>query len=164
MAPPQPTSAHPNLASHQDTDHIEKPYYQGAAGESTVQSDKRMARELLASKVKLVSGTSQVDKLIFGHDMDNSEADDEYEDMLYSGAGNRSDTGFNMWDVTTRTTSKQTDSQLYGCNVVVGTDLDGDTSEHAATCAPRLAHSPSYIAHRLQPIAHEADRSLATRS
>ena len=57
-------------------DFIEKPYYQGAAGESTIQSDKRLARELLASKVKLKSGTSKADKLIFGHDLDNSEADD----------------------------------------------------------------------------------------
>merc|ERR1719265_813027 len=29
----------------------------------------------------------------------------------------------------TRTTSKLTDSKAYGCNVVVGTDLDGDKVE-----------------------------------
>jgi len=134
--------------SYEDTDFIEKPYYQGAAGESTIQSDKRLARELLASKVKLTSGTSKADKLIFGHDLDNSEADDAYEAMLYSGAGNRSDIGFNMWDVTTRTTSKLTDSKAYGCNVVVGTDLDGDKVDDPRDFTNYAGNSTKYLSER----------------
>ena len=134
--------------SLEDTDYIEKPYYQGAAGETSVQADKRLARELLASKVKLKSGTSKADKLIFGHDLDNSEADDAYEAMLYSGAGNRSDTGFNMWDVTTRTTSKLTDSKAYGCNVVVGTDLDGDRVDDPRDFTNYAGNSTKYLSER----------------
>ena len=134
--------------SYEDTDFIEKPYYQGAAGESTIQSDKRLARELLASKVKLKSGTSKADKLIFGHDLDNSEADDAYEAMLYSGAGTRSDVGFNMWDVTTRTTSKLTDSKAYGCNVVVGTDLDGDKVDDPRDFTNYAGNSTKYLSER----------------
>jgi len=134
--------------SLEDTDFIEKPYYQGAAGESTIQADKRLARELLASKVKLKSGTSKADKLIFGHDLDNSEADDAYEAMLYSGAGTRSDIGFNMWDVTTRTTSKLTDSKAYGCNVVVGTDLDGDKVDDPRDFTNYAGNSTKYLSER----------------
>jgi len=134
--------------SYEDTDFIEKPYYQGAAGESTIQADKRLARELLASKVKLKSGTSKADKLIFGHDLDNSEADDAYEAMLYSGAGTRSDIGFNMWDVTTRTTSKMTDSQVYGFNCVVGTDIDGDLVDDPRDFTNYAGNSTKYLSER----------------
>lgn len=134
--------------SAEDTDYLEKPYYQGAAGESSVQADGRLARELLASKVKLKSGTSKADKLIFGHDLDNSEADDAYEAMLYSGAGTRSDIGFNMWDVTTRTTSKLTDSKAYGCNVVVGTDLDGDRVDDPRDFTNYAGNSTKYLSER----------------
>jgi len=134
--------------SAEDTDFIEKPYYQGAAGESTIMADKRLARELLASKVKLVSGTSKADKLIFGHDLDNSEADDAYEAMLYSGAGTRSDIGFNMWDVTTRTTSKLTDSQVYGFNCVVGTDIDGDKVDDPRDFTNYAGNTTKYLSER----------------
>ena len=134
--------------SLEDTDYIEKPYYQGAAGESSVQADKRLARELLASKVKLKSGTSKADKLIFGHDLDNSEADDAYEAMLYSGAGTRSDIGFNPYDVTTRTTSKLTDSQVYGFNCVVGTDIDGDKVDDPRDFTNYAGNSTKYLSER----------------
>ena len=47
--------------------------------------------------------------------------------MLYSGAGTRSDIGFNMWDVTTRTTSKLTDwDGSHGpTNTAVGEGIGG---------------------------------------
>ncbi|KAL1523798.1 hypothetical protein AB1Y20_018721 [Prymnesium parvum] len=104
----------------EDTDHTNKPYYAGAAGESTTASDKRYERELLVNKTKLRPGTSTADKLIFGHDLDNSDGADGDQADLYTGAGSRSNTGFNELDMSTRNTSLMTDELLYGSNAVVG--------------------------------------------
>ena len=41
--------------SYEDTDFIEKPYYQGAAGESSVQADKRLKLEICASERALLN-------------------------------------------------------------------------------------------------------------
>ena len=67
-----------------------------------------------------------MDKLIFGRELDNSEANDADEDRLYEGAGTRSKQNVNPMDVTTRTTEKMTDEKIYGNVHVVGTSIELD--------------------------------------
>lgn len=83
----------------EDTDYTEKPNYEGAAGESSIASDKRHEREQLASKKKLRSTSSATDKLLFG-------LEEDYEE----GEGG---------DVPPRR-CRMTDELLYGCHAVVG--------------------------------------------
>lgn len=101
--------------------------FKGAAGETSKQASTRLAGEQMANKVKLQSGNSSVDKLIFGRDLDNSAADDGMEDMLYSGAGTRSHMQINPYDVASRSTELRTDHKLYGNVSVVGNNVGADS-------------------------------------
>ena len=117
--------------SVEDDNYVEvNPAFRGAAGESSKQASERVAAEMLSNKTKLHSGDSSVDKLIFGRDLDNSAADDDMEDQLYSGAGTRSNCQFNPFDVSTRSTDLRTDGMLYGNVSVVGSDIDAAYGEH----------------------------------
>ena len=122
------------------------PLYLGAAGESSKHYAHRMKEE--TEKVKLRSGNTEVDSLVFGHDTDNSAADDWYEEQLYSGAGNRSNSAYNPYDMSTRRSDHLTGDQIYGYNAIAGgTDLDGerevvdprDFSDHAGSSSKYLA-------------------------
>ena len=101
--------------------------YMGAAGMTTKKASERIDKERLSDTKKVQkSGNSQIDELVFMHNMDNSEADDWAEERLYEGAGNRSHTNFKWDDVSTRRTDHLTSDKIYGFNMVQGTDLDGD--------------------------------------
>lgn len=117
-----------NLDGDDDgSDMAKMPEYQGAAGMTTKKAAERIDKERLSDTKKVQrSGNSQIDELVFMHNMDNSEADDWAEDRLYDGAGNRSYTSFNWQDVSTRRTDHLTSDKIYGFNMVQGTDLDGD--------------------------------------
>ena len=114
------------------SDHLDVtiPMYVGAAGESTQKSAVRYEKEQLSANKTVRSGNSVIDSLVFMHDMDNSEADDEYVEGLYRGCfGNRA-SGPNVhhpFDMSTRRCDHLTGDKIYGFNSVHGTDLDGDT-------------------------------------
>tara|TARA_B100000795_G_scaffold223377_1_gene178559 strand:- start:1015 stop:3462 length:2448 start_codon:yes stop_codon:yes gene_type:complete len=114
------------------SDHLDVtiPMYVGAAGESTQKSAVRYEKDQLSANKTVRSGNSVIDSLVFMHDMDNSEADDEYVEGLYRGCfGNRA-SGPNVhhpFDMSTRRCDHLTGDKIYGFNSVHGTDLDGDT-------------------------------------
>lgn len=61
--------------------------FEGAAGASSLSVGERMARERgdLPAHKPLISGNSEIDAIVFGHDLDGSNLDDDAEDALYSG-------------------------------------------------------------------------------
>ena len=94
------------------------PMYAGAAGATSVEAGLIRAKHsdptMKPRRPNRLGYNSMVDKVVFGMDLDNSEADDEFEDRLYSGAGSRSHTIADPNDVSKRTTSAITDAKMYG--------------------------------------------------
>ena len=105
------------------------PMYAGAAGATSATAaliaQKQYDPTMKPRRTNRIGYNSMVDKVVFGMDLDNSEADDAFEAELYSGAGNRSHSIVDPNDVSKRTTSVITDAKMYGEAKVVSTGGSG---------------------------------------
>ena len=101
----------------------------GASGSSTSAIERRLQAENPAAvppRQKLLRlGSSTIDDMLCGRDLDGGDADDHLEDQLYNGFGTRTrDMGAHPLDMAARGTNHVTEEQLWGVSILGGALVD----------------------------------------